>query len=158
MTPPHRRRQGFAPPYYLRPHTLIVFHGAPRSGKTTQLDRLRQVGARAELFAAAPQVVDLALAPATTRQTLVHAALDRLDAGGVVLAEGWDYSVRTPDLVLLFPHSVDGSNEGWAWPPVDAGRGVPMPEGHEGQVGIALWTALAARRFYSPCSCIADAA
>lgn len=154
----NRHRRGFAPPYYLRANTLIVMDGARRSGKTTQLERLCHAGPGVRLFATTPHAVDIAVAPTTARRDLVGRAMEVLGAGGTVLAERWDYSVRTPDVVLLFPNSVEGSEGKWTWPPVDANLIVPMPKGHEGLVGGALWTALAARRFFSPCPCITDAA
>lgn len=156
MTTPHRHRLDLAAPYSLRPSSVITFEGAPRSGRTTQFERLRlaqlKPAGRTPLFAADPLFVpsvDGGLTPGRT-----EAALAALDAGRTVFADGWDaVDRRQPDLVLLFGRSLEGAGVAWPWPQVSVERIVPMPDGHEGIVGLALWTALASRRFFGTCAC-----
>jgi hypothetical protein len=159
MNTPHRHRLGLAAPYLLRPSTLITFEGAPRSGRTTQFERLRraqvQPAGPTPLFAQDPMFLsssDGSAAPAR-----IESAMSALEAGRTVFADGWDApDVREPDLVFLFGRTLQGPLVGWRWPQVTAERIVPMPQGHEGIVGAALWTGLASRRFYGSCACIVD--
>lgn len=158
MTDPHRHRAGFQALYVLRV-VLIVFDGAPRSGKTTQFERLQNAQqAPADgcpIFAGAP--LFLPAAHDTWRRSAQAAAA--LAAGRTVFADGWDRNVSLqPDLLLLFGRTVDGSTPEWTWPVLSAERIVPLPEGDEDIVGLAIWTALASRRVYATCPCIVTAA
>lgn len=149
----HRHRGGFAAPYYTRRSLLIVLDGG--RGKTTQLDRLRQAQTTSPpLFGDNPCFVEVPEAHREAIEAAVGRACRALDAGRTVFAERWDYTVRTPDLLLLLPNT-SGSAE---MPVLSAERIVPITPGHEGEVALAIWTAMAARGLFSPCTCIKQAA
>lgn len=148
-----RHTHGFANPYHLRQGLLVVLAGAPGSGKTTQLERLRE--AQRRLFHVPPVFVEL---PADVQSPEAVArrveALAALGNGRTVFAERWSYDDAVPDLLLLSMTSFTGSTTApMPWTAVPADRRVVLPEGHEGIVGVGMWQAMATRRFYGSCLC-----
>lgn len=148
-----RHTHGFAHPYHLRQGLLVVLDGASGSGKTTQLDRLRE--AQHRLFHVPPVFVELPTdvqSPEAVARRLE--ALTALAAGHSVFAERWSYDDAVPDLVLLSMSSfTGGAPRPMPWTAIPADRRVVMPEGHEGNLALQMWTAMAQRGFYGSCLC-----
>jgi hypothetical protein len=140
---------------------LVVLDGAPGSGKSTQLSRMHagqhQPNDGIALFATAPKFLEVPPEAGGERAQALQVALGALADGRTVFCERWDYTVRAPDLVLLFGHSVAQPTAPWPWPAAPADRIAPMPAGHEGIVGGAIWTAMASRGLYGVCPCFAQA-
>lgn len=148
-----RHTHGFAAPYHLHQGLLVVLDGAPGSGKTTQLDILRE--AQHRLFHLQPVFVEL---PADVQSPQAVArrveALSALSSGRTVFTERWSYDDAVPDLVLLSMRSFTrDSLRSMPWEAVPADRRVLLPEGHEGNVGAEIWDAMARRGFYGSCLC-----
>lgn len=148
-----RHTHGFAHPYHLRQGLLVVLDGVAGSGRTTQLERLRE--AQHRLFHLPPTIVEL---PADLQSPEAVArrleALTALGRGRTVVTERWSYDDAMPDLVLLSTTSYTGGQVGpMPWEAVPADRRVVLPEGHEGIAAMGIWGAMARRRFYGSCLC-----
>lgn len=148
-----RHNHGFAPPHHLRQGLLVVFDGLAGSGKTDQLVRIREVQDR--LFHVPPVFVEL---PADVHSPQAEGergrALGALNEGRTVFAERWVYEDAIPDLVLLSLTSFTSAAPGpMPWMDVPADRRAVLPEGHQGVVGVELWTAMARRGYYASCLC-----
>lgn len=149
-----RHTPGPAAPYHLRAGLLIVLDGVQGSGKTTQLERLRE--AKERMFRVPPVFAELPAdvqSPAAVRERI--GVLSALAEGQTVLTERWAYKDAVPDLVLLSLTSFTGSPVGVEpWKVVPPGRRVVLPCEHEGIVSLKLWTAMAERRWYGSCACV----
>lgn len=155
MTPRRgfRHTHGYASPYHLRQGLLVVLDGARGSGRTTQLERLRE--AQHRLFHLPPVFVEL---PADVQSPEGVArrleALTALSSGRTVFAERWSYDDAVPDLVVLSMTSYTGGEAGpTPWRSVPADRRAVLPEGHQGVAALTMWTAMAVRGFYGSCLC-----
>lgn len=131
-----------------------MFDGAPGSGKTAQLNRLRMSQRSVGLFAGDPLFLELPRDMGSSEARAQRArALAAREEGRAVFVERWHPADPPPDITLLSPVSFTEPGLSTALP-VGPRPGLVVAEpGFESQVTLQLFDALVRLGLMAGCPC-----